>query len=314
MIITRGKQPKAKKVLLYGPEGIGKTTLARQFPTPLFLDSERGTGEYEVDRTDVRSWSEITKALHFVQHANHQYRSVVLDTIDSALPLLNEEICREHRVHSIGDLGYGKGYAQVSEKVGALLEQCNQIVDRGIHVLFLAHSQVRRVEQPDLPEGYDKYELRLPERVSGPLKTAVDAVLFANYRVTMVEDKGRHRATGGKERVLHASHSPTHDAKNRCGIPDRSPFAIESLAPLFAGIETVPTLETGTPALQKLEEQRQVAHPLDHLLAGVNEMQITAFLKQRGQIKDGETYRNLSETYVKRVLQSPQAFLKCALA
>ena len=49
MNIVSGKQPKARKVLLYGPEGIGKTSLARQFPRPLFLDTERGTGEYDVD-------------------------------------------------------------------------------------------------------------------------------------------------------------------------------------------------------------------------------------------------------------------------
>jgi hypothetical protein len=313
MNITKGKRPKAKKVLLYGPEGIGKTTLARQFPKPLFLDAERGTGEYDVDRVDVRAWEDVEKAMAFLLQPGHGYQTVVLDTIDSAVPLLESKPCREQRVSALRDLGYGKGYALLSERVDALVDQANRLVDCGIHVLFLAHSRVKRIEPPDLPDGYDKYELRLTDRVAGPIKTAMDAVLFANFRVSLVEDGGRTRAQGGRERVLHTTHSASHDAKNRCGISDRAPFHIDSLAPLLGEGGPVEAEAATAPQRDVAAEMPPAGHSLDAVVAGIEPLRLTAFLLKRGQISEGQTYRNLSDAYVQRVLAAPEVFRQCVL-
>lgn len=312
MNIISGKQPKARKVLLYGPEGIGKTTLARQFPRPLFLDTERGTGEYDVDRIEVLKWADIQAALSSLVQQSSGYRTVVIDTIDSAVPLLVDKVCRELGISALGDLPFGKAYAAMSDQVDDLVDQCNKLVDSGLHVLFLAHSQIRRMEQPDLPDGYDKYELRLPDRVAGPLKTSVDAVLFANFRVTMVEDKGRSRAMGGKERVLYATHSTVHDAKNRCGIPDKVPFAIESLAPLLSAVEQ--TQEAAAVSRQETGNTTVDGHPLDAVIKELDPARLNAFLTRRGQIANGQTYRDLSDAYVCRVLAAPEDFRACVLS
>ena len=313
MNITSGKQPKARKVLLYGPEGIGKTTLARQFPRPLFLDTERGTGEYDVERVEVLKWGDIEAALSALVQQSRGYQTVVIDTIDSAVPLLVDKVCRGLGISALGDLPFGKAYAQMSDQLDALIAQCNRLVDCGLHVLFLAHSQVRRMEQPDLPDGYDKYELRLPDRMAGPLKTAVDAVLFANFRVTMVEEKGRSRVMGGKERVLYATHSTVHDAKNRCGIPEKSPFSIESLAPLLSGIDPEPQNKPEPPTQAEAPPLTAPPHPLDALVTGLDAAQLHSFLTKRGQITAGQTYRDLSDAYVRRVLDAPDVFRACVL-
>ncbi len=314
MNITRGKRHTARKVLLYGPEGIGKTSLARQFPRPLFLDTERGTGEYEVDRVEVRSWSDIDHAFTSLAKPDHGYQTVVVDTIDSAIPMLVAKVCREQNVRLLADMGFGKGHGLVADQVKVILEKSNALVDAGIHVLFLAHSRIKRMEQPDLPDGYDKYELRLPERVAGEIKTAVDAVLFANFRVTMVEDKGRMRAVGGKERVLFATHSTTHDAKNRCGIPERAPFTIDALAPLLNG--TPPAKDSKASGGENVQPEYGLKppHPMDALAATLDAAHLSAFLVKRGQISSGQTYRDLPEAYVRRVLESPEVFRRCVLA
>ena len=50
MEITRGKIQTAQKIVLYGPEGIGKTTFASRFPEPLFIDTEGSTRQLDVAR------------------------------------------------------------------------------------------------------------------------------------------------------------------------------------------------------------------------------------------------------------------------
>lgn len=53
MKITRGKRQEAQKIVLYGPEGIGKSTFAAQFPEPLFIDTEGSTANMDVMRFDL---------------------------------------------------------------------------------------------------------------------------------------------------------------------------------------------------------------------------------------------------------------------
>ncbi|MBR0283530.1 MAG: AAA family ATPase, partial [Oscillibacter sp.] len=51
--ITSGVVRRAQKVVIYGPEGIGKSTLASKFPNPLFIDTENGTQHMDVRRVDA---------------------------------------------------------------------------------------------------------------------------------------------------------------------------------------------------------------------------------------------------------------------
>ena len=50
MQITTGIQQTALKVVIYGPEGIGKSTMAAAFPDPVFIDTEGSTKHMDVAR------------------------------------------------------------------------------------------------------------------------------------------------------------------------------------------------------------------------------------------------------------------------
>ena len=52
MAIRRGRIPRPQKVVIYGPEGVGKSTLAGRLPEPVFLDTEGGTHHLDVARFD----------------------------------------------------------------------------------------------------------------------------------------------------------------------------------------------------------------------------------------------------------------------
>ena len=56
--ITTGILNTPVKVVLYGPEGIGKSTFASHFPDPVFIDTEGGTKRLNVARLpQPTSWA-----------------------------------------------------------------------------------------------------------------------------------------------------------------------------------------------------------------------------------------------------------------
>ena len=110
MNITRGKIQSAKKVVIYGAEGIGKSTFAAQFPDPLFIDTEGSTKELDVARFDKpSSWAMLLSQIDHVI-ANKPCKTLVIDTIDWAEALCIESVCAAHGKKGIEDFGYGNGY------------------------------------------------------------------------------------------------------------------------------------------------------------------------------------------------------------
>lgn len=238
--ITRGKQKQAQKVVLYGPEGIGKSTFAAQFPDPLFLDTEGSTKALDVARLPrPTSWPMLGQELNFVKESR-PCRTLIIDTIDWAEQLCIEFICSKHGKQGIEDFGYGNGYVYAKEELGKLLNRLEELIERNIHVVLTAHAQIRKFEQPDEMGAYDRYELKLGKKTgsqTSPLvKEWADMVLFANYKTqsVAVDKKGqKHKAQGGR-RVMYTAHHPCWDAKNRHGLAEELPFEYGAIAHCIA--------------------------------------------------------------------------------
>lgn len=234
--IERGKQKRAQKVVLYGPEGIGKSTFAARFPDPLFIDTEGSTKELDVARLPrPTSWPMLGQELNFVKE-NRPCRTLVIDTIDWAEQLCVEFVCGKHGKSGVEDFGYGTGYVYAKEELGKLLNRLEELIERDIHVVLTAHAQIRKFEQPDEMGAYDRYELKLGKKTgsqTSPLvKEWADMVLFANYKTqsVAVDDKGKKRKAQGGRRVMFTSHHPCWDAKNRHGLAEELPFEYEAIA------------------------------------------------------------------------------------
>ena len=236
MKIVKGKQAAPVRCVLYGVEGIGKTTLAAQFPTPLFLDTEDGTKQLEVDRVACQDWPSLRGAVAELAVEKHGYQTIVIDSIDWAERALVEFVCKQDGKKSIEDYGFGKGYTVVAEHMGRFVEGLDNLHRAGLHVLLVAHAKVQRTSPPDQTDGYDRYELRLSKQVSPIVKEWADALLFANYRMRLIEGSdGKRKAIGGKDRVVYAERAAAYDAKNRYGLGEELPMTIDALAPLFTG-------------------------------------------------------------------------------
>lgn len=234
--IERGKRQTAARVLIYGTEGIGKSTLATQFPAPLVLDTEEGTSHIDCARVSCPAWEDVMHAIVSLGGDPQGFETVVIDTVDWCEKGLIDHVVRKAGKRSIEDFGFGKGYTLVAETFGKLLDGLDVLIRRGVHVVLVGHSAVKRVSPPDMSDGFDRYEMKLSKQTGPLVREWVDAQLFCTTQTRLVEGKdGRTKASGGKTRVMYAERSAAWDAKNRFGLGEQLPMTIEALAPLFAG-------------------------------------------------------------------------------
>lgn len=239
MKIIRGKLSGAKKVCVYGPEGIGKSTFASHFPDPVFIDTEGSTKDMDVARMEApSSWQMLMEQVKYVKAHPETCRTLVIDTADWAEMLCTEAVCARSQKAGIEDFGYGKGYVYLAEEFGRLLNLLQELVDIGIHIVINAHAKMRKFEQPDEMGAYDRWELKLQKQTAPLLKEWADMVLFANYKTIVVNvdgqgaQKGKNKAQGGR-RVMYTSHHPCWDAKNRYGLPDEVSFDYREIAAII---------------------------------------------------------------------------------
>lgn len=244
MQIIKGKIPCAKKVLIYGPEGIGKSTFAAQFPEPVFIDTEGSTKDMDVARFEkASSWTMLMEQIRYVKQNPSTCKTLVIDTVDWAEQMCVADLCARYGKKGVEDFGYGNGYVYAKEEFGRFLNALEEVVEAGVNVVLTAHAQMRKFEQPDEMGSYDRWELKLGKKTSSqtaPLaKEWADMVLFANYKTwsVAVDDKGKKRKAQGGARVMYTSHHPCWDAKNRYGLPDEAPFEYDVIRPIIEGTE-----------------------------------------------------------------------------
>lgn len=238
--LSKGRMKnKGIKVLVYGPEGIGKSTFASQFPDPIFIDTEGSTEHMDVIRVDPApaSWAELLEIVRQMATPPYRdgYRTLVLDTADWAEKLCSRNLCDARGYKGIEDFGYGKGFTYLEEEFGKLLNLLTDVVNTGNNVVITAHAAMRKFEQPDEQGAYDRWELKLKKKTAPLAKEWADAVFFANYKTIVVNVDGQGAARGknkvqGGRRVMYTSHHPCWDAKNRFGLADELPFEYAQIA------------------------------------------------------------------------------------
>lgn len=242
--INQGVIAKAQKVVIYGVEGIGKSTLSSKFPKPLFIDLEGSTNNMNVKRIkSPTSWSLLLQQLDWVIK-DKPCETLVIDTLDYA----EEYLCKPYVVASrpnangqyvknIEDYGYGAGYKHLADVWGKdLLNKLSEAVDSGINVVLLAHSTQRKVDSPDQLGSYDKYELKLEKKTASLTKEWADLLLFLNFKteVTTIKDGMTTKRKGtGQERKMFTTNHPAYDAKNRHSLSDELELDYSMISHIF---------------------------------------------------------------------------------
>ena len=227
----------APRIMLYGVEGIGKTTFAAQAPNPIFICTEDGLGSLQVDHFPLATKaSQVLDAIGSLVSEQHDFGTVVLDSVDWLDNLIWSDV---EATHDAKDLAYGKGAMIVAERWREVLAGLNALRnDKGMVVILIAHCQIKRFDSPEV-EPYDRYQPKLQERSNAILREWVDAVLFANYKTIVKKDdvgfnKTSNRGISTGERLLYTSERPAYMAKNRYGLPESLPMSWEAFSKAIA--------------------------------------------------------------------------------
>lgn len=264
MNISSGKIQSAQKVVIYGPEGIGKTTFASKFPEPLFIDTEGSTKNFDLQRFEDKpsSWQMIKDMIAYVK-ANKPCKTIVIDTMDWAEQLCVDYICSSHDKKGIEDFGYGNGYVYEKEEIGRFLNSLEELINLGINVVLTAHAQMRKFEQPDELGAYDRWELKLGKKTSSQISPLIkewaDIVLFANYETFAVQtDKDGKKFKGqGGTRVMYTQHHPCWDAKNRFNLESKLPFDYSKIAFIFNNVSAPAPKKAATKPIQPIKAKAE---------------------------------------------------------
>lgn len=232
--VAKGKLALPPRCLFYGPEGVGKSSLAVDAGA-IFLNVEDGLSELDAkrymfrpgeERGDVAAtMAEIYDAIDDLADSDHDFRAVAIDTVDALeTRLLHPKVCADHDQPTIEAFGYGKGYTVALAEWSRLLTRLSRLRERGMAVILLGHSFVKSFKNPE-GEDYDRYQLKLHDKAAGLIKEWCEVVGFLRFEEgasklqgdKSVNKRARGWATG--RRLLNLERTAAWDAKSRLSLP-----------------------------------------------------------------------------------------------
>ncbi len=231
--ISRNDTMSSPRVLVYGIEGIGKSTFAAGAPDPIFILTEDGLGSLDVEHFPIaQSLDNVMDAIGSLYAEDHPYKTVVLDSLDWLEAIIHREM---EAKHDAKDLAYGKGAMIAAQQWRDVLDGLNALRnDKQMTVILLAHNTIKRFDSPEV-EPFDRYQPKLQERSSAVVREWADAVMFANYKTIVKKDdvgfnKTVARGISSGERMLFTTERPAYMAKNRYNLPDSIPLTWDAFA------------------------------------------------------------------------------------
>jgi hypothetical protein len=262
--VSRGKIKRPISLIVYGQGGVGKTTLPSKAPSPLYIgpEVEAGTAWLDVSRAPApKSLSDLKTVLGELLKEPHDFKTLVLDSLDTTEPLVFEAVCREAKVQSIEDAfgGYGKGYVRALALWRELIGLIQELqAKKGMHFVGIAHAQVKSHTDPKTNHTWNRYSMKLNEKASQLWKESVDALLYATHEFFSQEQKGgRAKAFSTGKRVLLTSWTTAHDAKNRMNLPEEIALDWDSLLEAWNAAQVASPAEIIAQITEKLEGAKE---------------------------------------------------------
>lgn len=260
-MIQSGKITQPLKMVIYGTEGIGKSQFASQFPAPIFIDTENRTGHLAIDRIIARDYETFRRALGWVENDTN-VKTLVIDTLDWLERIVGTAIVEEAGKTSIEDFGYGKGYKKIAEEIQKLVSRFEIMQqEKGMNLIFVAHSKMKRFDCPITGQSYDRYMLNCSESIAEQIKQWCDHVFFINWEDNVYKDETKKtRATGGRIRMCYTERCAAYDAKNSWQLPQSFALDYATIAPHIG--EYTPVVSEAKQKKALREKVLEIAEPM----------------------------------------------------
>lgn len=236
MLKTRQANPdKPVRVMVYGVEGVGKSTLGAKSDKPIFISPEGGTDQLRdvngvpvTEMENVTDWDSLKNAIHSLLTEKHDFKTLVIDSADWVESLAHAKIIGNSGKSIITcNGGYGAGYRQSQNMHKALIEDLALLREKnGMNIIVTAHAHVKDVKDPGSMEDYQAFEIKCHEFVSSLWREWVDGLFFVRFHTVTQTPDGttKARAMSDGRRILYTVKQPAFQAKNRYGLPPEFNF------------------------------------------------------------------------------------------
>lgn len=241
--VKRGQLRSALRYLFYGPEGVGKSSLLANVPNILLFDIEGGSDNIDVPRYTFRdeegghvprSYEDVTNGIEdMIASPSHGFAAIGIDTMDALEALIHQHVCKIHGHESIEAFGFGKGFGVALDEGRRFIALLDKLRATGVSVVLSAHSIVKTFKNPE-GEDYDRYQLRMHDKLAGLFKDQCDVVGFVNFEGGGSKMKGdksqaaRARGWSTGRRIVHLAREAAWDAKSRLALPAEIELTAES--------------------------------------------------------------------------------------
>lgn len=248
--LNRIDTPKPPRIVLYGPHGIGKNTFAAGAPKPVLINLEDGhPTDTPIDAfPKATKFSEVMEAFGALYTEDHDFETLIVDSLDWLEPLVWAETCQRNNWSDIEQPGYGKGYISALEVWREYLDAINGLRnDKGLAVIQTAHAEIKTFNSPET-EPYDRYQIKLQKRAGELVQEHADMVLFANWKVSTTKtdagfNKKVTRGIGAGQRTVYTEERPAFLAKNRHRLPPELPLDWSALTAAMSNASAAPMSE-----------------------------------------------------------------------
>lgn len=206
-------------ICLYGEPKIGKSTFASQFDNPLFLATEAGLNALESFQIPIASWDDFLEACALIAKGNHEFKTIVIDTVDNLTKFCSEYVCKKNNIQHESDLGYGKGWTLVKNEFLRVLTKLS-LLSSGL--ILISHAKTEEIKTRTA--SINKTSPTLSNSFREIILGMADIILYA-HTIQQTSKEGKVEEV----RILRTKAAETYEAGDRTGrLPESLLFSYEA--------------------------------------------------------------------------------------